>query len=100
MMVPVRKGLVLVSLVLGAALSLSGCGDDDPAVECCMLTKLAENCDDPNSTTSLKESVQDWRDVGSSGDADACKAMINAEDNGCSGSRENYDEQDAVVACN
>jgi hypothetical protein len=96
---------VLVAVVsLFAALPMSGCGTDDDeeeeAVECCMLKQLASHCTSSNSSEGLQEAVRDWRQVGESGDGDACKAMINSEDNGCSGPTLDYDEQDAVVDCN
>jgi hypothetical protein len=95
------RGVALGGLLLLGGV-LSGCGDEaeeEEAVECCMLKRLAERCDSPNSTESLRKSVQQWRDVGSSGKADACKALIESKDNGCSGLSLDYDEQDAIVDC-
>ena len=95
---------MVAAVALFAALPLSGCGADDEAgeevVECCMLKQLASHCNTPNSSEGLQEAVRDWRQVGESGDGDSCKAMINSEDNGCSGPTLDYDEQDAVVDCN
>jgi hypothetical protein len=97
------KAVVAVVCLLGIQ-PLTGCsGDDDSeeeVVECCMLVQLASHCDSYNASEGLKEAVRDWRDVGNSGDGDACKAMINSEDNGCSGPTLDYDERDAIVDCN
>jgi hypothetical protein len=89
-------------LVVSFGLVVGGCsGGDDAAdpVECCMLKKIADHCDTSNSTTSLQEHVQKWRSVGESGNAEACKSMIDNDDNGCSGPSLSYDESDAVVDC-
>ncbi len=97
----VRAAVLAVACLLGA-LPLNGCSGDDEAgdvIECCMLQQLASHCTSSNSSASLQEAVRDWRDVGNSGDGDACKAMINSEDNGCSGPALDYDERDAIVDC-
>jgi len=93
--------LVVVGTFLGFVSMALGCGDDaeQESVECCMLKQLASRCESPNSTASLMESVREWRDVGNSGNAAACKAMIESKDNGCSGPTLDYDEQDAIVDC-
>jgi hypothetical protein len=102
-LVRVRRGLAVVALTV-AAVGLPACGDDGAdgggeAVECCMLKQLATRCNSPNSTDGLKEAVRQWRQVGESGKADACKALIDSTDNGCNGATLNYDEQDAIVDC-
>lgn len=94
--------VLAVGVFLGFGSVALGCGDDaeaEEAVECCMLKQLASRCNSPNSTAGLMESVREWRDVGNSGNASACKAMIESKDNGCSGPTLNYDEQDAIVDC-
>src|SRR5688572_12459967 len=101
-----RIGMKVVGTALCVALgALMGCsddgtgGEDQEAIECCMLRQLASHCDSPNATPGLMQSVRDWRSVGDRGDSDACRAMINSENNGCSGTTLRYDEQDAVVDC-
>lgn len=99
--------VAIMGALLGFGSIALGCGDDanggdddvQEAVECCMLRQLASHCSSPNSTSGLMESVRQWREVGNSGNASACKAMINSEDNGCTGLTLQYDEQDAIVDC-
>jgi hypothetical protein len=103
-------GLVtLVGVFCGAA---TACSDEDKEVlQCCMLKRLAVQCTPtcqqipitgappcPAPSQSLLEDIQQWRQVGNNGNGDACKALIDSANNGCSGSID-YDEQDAIVDC-
>lgn len=97
------RHLHLLSLVLSlGAFGCSGGGDEgdeeEEAVECCMLRQLAENCNSPNASEGLRESVRDWDQVGESGDSDACIRMVEDETLGCSGTFY-YGESDAITDC-
>jgi hypothetical protein len=101
-------GLVIIVGLLGC----SAAGDDDKEVlQCCMLKQLANHCtppkcyptlgDEPSCSPpsqTLLDRIQQWRLVGTKGNGDACKALIDSADNGCFGDVD-YGEQDAIVAC-
>lgn len=95
-MSPFTKSLFvgLVSLLM-----LPGCSGADEAIECCMLRRLADQCTSRMPSASLQESARNWRNVGESSDNDACIAMVDGSDLGCSSTYFSYDEDDAIVYC-
>jgi hypothetical protein len=100
-----RCRLLVVVMSLFGTLPLSACLEEDggedsgDVFECCMLSQIASHCDSTYATTFLQESVREWRQVANSGNRDACQAMIEGNENGCSGSYSRYDEDDAIVDC-
>jgi hypothetical protein len=105
--------LSLVGLVTFVGLlGCSAAGDEDKEVlQCCMLKQLANHCTPPKCYPTLPgeppcstpsqtqlERIQQWRQVGNNGNGEACKALIDSADNGCFGGPD-YNEQDAIVAC-
>ncbi|HVY30644.1 MAG TPA: hypothetical protein VHB79_28990 [Polyangiaceae bacterium] len=101
--------VVLVGLLLAACGSDDKCGDYNPqattmtpsdSLQCCMLRTIAMHCSTGVSTQSLLQSAAQWRQVGESRNADACKQLIDSENVGCSGASLDYGEPEAVAACN
>jgi hypothetical protein len=53
------------------------------------------------SRRSAGTKAQQWRSVGTSGNAEACKALVDTSTIGCVGPSpsDNYDIQDGIAAC-
>jgi hypothetical protein len=101
-------GVLIVGLFLvGCGSDGNECGTNAPqtmtptdSLQCCMLRTIAMHCSTGVSTQSLLQSAAQWRQVGESRNADACKQLIDSEDVGCSGASLDYGEPEAVAACN
>lgn len=102
------RAMLCLALSAGAS-TLVGCvpggggggGGDDEALECCMLKEIASMCDLARASASLRQSVQEWRTVGESGNAAACERMVDDGEIGCYDrvTSFGYSEDDALVAC-
>jgi hypothetical protein len=96
--------LTLFALVFASTGCSGGGGDGgtaEEAIECCMLRQLASECSNPsaNPSSSLLQATQDWREVGNSGNDDACTRMVDDSTLGCTSSTFTYGEGDALVDC-
>ena len=75
--------VALASLVLGATLSLGGCGEADEAFDCAQVCNAYNDCvNDDTDFTECSNSCQDWADENSANEdrLDACAECIDSDD--------------------
>jgi hypothetical protein len=103
---PSLWAIAIVAIALGACGNAGSQSTAAPAatkesVYCCALQKVADACTTAISSQELRAAAQQWRSVGTSGNAEACKALVDTTTIGCVGPSpsDNYDIQDGIAAC-
>jgi hypothetical protein len=95
-----HRTLIVATLSSVLCWIVPSCGNDDGGLYCCMLRQLADHCTSSYDTSSLSQAVSNWRDVGNSGNAEACKALVDGQELGCYGNvSADFTESDAIALC-